>query len=360
MNHVQRLNKKKVLVGLSGGVDSAVAAFLLVEQGYDVAGITMAVYDGPAGAPKSGACYDCGEKDDIESASRLAGLLGIPYHVFDCKKEYEKIVLSYFRETYLSGKTPNPCVRCNHMMKFGVLPAMALKHGVESDFFATGHYVRKEFSPQYGRDVLLRGVDRRKDQSYFLYRLGAGQLQNILLPLGGMKKEEVRELARKNGFPMHDKPDSQDFYTGDYAELVSKADLPGEIVNTDGKVLGRHSGYWRFTPGQRKGLGVSSREPLYVLSVNAMHNRVVVGSAEQSLQQRCFLEKTVFNISIAEAGNFLEAQLRSTPNTAEAFVRHVEGDRVEVIFSNAQTGIAPGQSIVFYLGDMLVGGGIIC
>ena len=207
----------KVLVGLSGGVDSATVAALLKKQGYDVTGVTMAIWgDKKATSHKGthGACLDSNEKEDIEVATKIAKYLDIPYHVIDCSKEYDDIVLQYFKNEYLSGRTPNPCIRCNSLIKFGVLPLVAKEKGIEFDKFATGHYAR--VVEKGGIHYLAQGKDKSKDQSYILYKLTQEQLKNILMPLGEYTKAEVRKLAKDFGLDVADKPDSQDFYEGDY------------------------------------------------------------------------------------------------------------------------------------------------
>jgi tRNA-specific 2-thiouridylase len=355
-----KTSSRKALVGLSGGVDSSVAAMLLVERGYDVTGVFMSVYDGPASSSGGSSCYDRGEEEDIASASGLAKLLGIPFHVLDCSARYRELVLSYFRKTYLSGRTPNPCVRCNHMLKFGALPALAEKSGLDFARFATGHYARTEPSPLHGRHVLMRGRDERKDQSYFLYRLNREQLSRALFPLGEMTKEEVRALAARRGLPMHDRPDSQDFYAGDYADLLGVEDLPGNIVDAEGRILGRHSGFWRFTPGQRRGLGISAATPLYVLRINAARNEVVVGTREKSLTRGCVLEDLHFNVPPDTVGPVFQARMRSSQRPFEVTARpDPSGNLLVVEFAAPRQGAAPGQSLVLYLGDVVAGGGII-
>jgi tRNA-specific 2-thiouridylase len=358
---------QKVLVGLSGGVDSSVTALLLKEQGYAVTGVTMSVYDGPPAEDiktSGNACYDCSEAEDIAAAAALTQKLGIPYHVFDCTGQYKKIVLDYFKSTYLAGQTPNPCVRCNHKLKFGVLPELARQNGLDYDYFATGHYAKVEFSDCYKRYVLRRGADPQKDQSYFLYRLDQAQLSHALFPLGGMRKQDVRVIAAKYGLAMHDKPDSQDFFGGEYTQLLGMNDLPGNIVDRNGNILGRHNGYWHFTPGQRKGLGVAAAEPLYVLELNAARNEVLVGPYAQSLYIGCFLDNLRINIPLPEAGRLLQAKMRSAQKLIDVTVQRAIPDaldpqQLEIHFSEAQTGVAPGQSLVLYLDDLVVGGGII-
>ncbi|MDR2124589.1 MAG: tRNA 2-thiouridine(34) synthase MnmA [Desulfovibrio sp.] len=350
----------KVLVGLSGGVDSSAAALLLLEQGYDVTGIMMSVYDGPQGISGGTACYDCAEERDIESAASLARQLRITFHVFDCARHYKREVLDYFRGAYLAGKTPNPCIRCNKRLKFDFLPALAERRGLHYDFFATGHYARVEFSEQYGCRILRRGLDERKDQSYFLYRLDKQQLSRALFPLGAMRKTEVRALARERGLPAHDRADSQDFYSGDYTELLGIAPRPGNIVDENGKVLGKHAGFWNFTPGQRRGLGIAAREPLYVVRVDAAENAVVVGGRNAALSRNCLLDDLHIGLPQALRDDMLQAQIRSSQKPFS--VRVAPGREPGTLvaeFAEAQRAVAPGQSLVLYLGDIVVGGGII-
>jgi tRNA-specific 2-thiouridylase len=358
---------QKVLVGLSGGVDSSVTALLLKEQGYAVTGVTMSVYDGPPAEDiktHGNACYDCSEAEDIAAATALTQKLDIPYHVFDCTGQYKKIVLDYFRSTYLAGQTPNPCVRCNHRLKFGVLPELARQNGLDYDYFATGHYAQVEFSDCYNKYVLRRGADAHKDQSYFLYRLDQAQLSHALFPLGAMHKQDVRAIAAKYGLAMHDKPDSQDFFGGEYTQLLGMNDLPGNIIDRKGNILGSHNGYWHFTPGQRKGLGVAAAEPLYVLEVNAERNEVLVGPYAQSLYAGCLLDDLHINIPLPEAGRLLQAKMRSAQKfigvTVErAIPNDLTPQQLEIHFNDPQTGVAPGQSLVLYLDDLVIGGGII-
>ena len=351
----------KVLVGLSGGVDSSVAALILKEQGYDVIGATMSIWgkDGLAVAEgKHNACYGPDEKEDIEAAKNLADQLGIPYHVVDCVTKYEDIVISNFKKEYLQGHTPNPCVWCNALIKFGVLPEIARLNGVEFDKFATGHYARVEEGN--GRFLLKRGVAPHKDQSYFLYRLKQEQLKNIILPLGNYTKDQIRQIAKENGLQAADKPDSQDFYGGDYNELLNVEDKIGNIVNTEGKVLGTHKGIWNYTIGQRKGLGVSASEALYVLELRKETNEVVVGFADKTFKKSLIAnDLNWIAIDRLKEARKCQAKIRSTQQPVDVEIRPIGGNQVEVIFDDMQKSIAIGQSAVFYDGDVVLGGGVI-
>jgi len=356
------MNKKKVIVGLSGGVDSSVAAYLLKQQGYDVTGVTMSIWDGKPGVVPSGkhACYGPDENEEIEEARELAGILEIPYRVFDCSKKYKTLVLDYFRQEYLSGRTPNPCVKCNQLIKFGMLPEMAKKEGLVFDYFATGHYAIVEWNAQRKRFLLKKGVDPRKDQTYFIYRLTQEQLSQILFPIGNMTKQEVRETAAKINIPLSEKEESQDFYSGDYRDLLDVQDTPGNIIDRKGNVLGKHNGFWNFTIGQRKGLGVAYSEPLYVLSLNKEMNTVIVGTREEVMNSS-FIVNELNWIALKSLDKPMEVnvKIRSAQNATGARIEPFENDSVKVTFYLPNDGITPGQSAVFYQDNLVLGGGVI-
>lgn len=357
-----------ILVGMSGGVDSSVAALLLKEQGHEVIGAIMSIWSG--GKYKNNvtsaktnsckdACYSPNEEEDIEEARKIAQKIGIPFHVFDCSKEYEKIVLENFREEYLSGRTPNPCIRCNSLIKFDVLPFLAKKAGLEFDKFATGHYARVELDEKSGRYILKKGINPKKDQSYFLYKLRQDQLANIIMPLGNYEKTQIREIAQKNGLEVHDKPDSQDFYSGDYNELLEVKPQVGNIIDKTGKILGQHEGIWNYTVGQRKGIGIAHTSPLYVIDLNRERNEVLVGEADETFKKSLVaVDLNWVSISKPDKEIMASAKVRSSQTPVEVTIKPIN-DTVEVNFIYPQKALTKGQSVVFYQDDILLGGGII-
>ncbi len=349
-----------MIVGLSGGVDSSVAAYLLKQQGFEVTGVTMAIWDGQFKSTGKHACYGSDEEEEIRDARIVAEKLEIPHHVFDCSAEYKAAVLDYFRSEYLAGRTPNPCIQCNQQIKFGLLPAMAEKGGLAFDYFATGHYARVELLPGYKRYALMKAADTRKDQTYFIHRLTQAQLARVIFPLGNFRKTDIKELARKAGITTHDIEESQDFYSGDYKDLLEVEDTPGEITDSRGKVLGHHKGIWNYTIGQRKGLGIAHPEPLYVISLEKELNRVVVGTREETFQSSCLVSDLNWvAISGLQAPLDCTVKIRSAQREREASIEPAEGHSVRVTFFAPNDAVTPGQSAVFYRGDVVLGGGII-
>ncbi|MCJ7593451.1 MAG: tRNA 2-thiouridine(34) synthase MnmA [Desulfobacterales bacterium] len=352
----------RVAVGLSGGVDSSVAAAILKEEGYDVIGLSMEIFDGPAGTEQTErhACYGPNEKEDIERAAAVCKMLDIPFHAIDLKKEYSDHVIKYFRDEYLAGRTPNPCIVCNSRLKFGFLLEKARESGLDFDLFATGHYARVEKSG--GRPVLKKALDVSKDQSYFLYALSPLQLSRTLFPIGPYKKDQVREMARSFGLETADHPESQDFMAcGDYSFLFEKKEInAGDIVDEQDHILGRHRGIIHYTVGQRRGLGVSSRRPLYVRTIDAERNRIVVGPRENLFSKD--LIATGLNFIATERLDRpyrVKARIRLKHKEAAAMIFPHENEKVRVQFEEPQLSVTPGQSVVFYSGDIVLGGGII-
>lgn len=352
--------KETVIVGLSGGVDSSVAALMLKRQGYDVVGVTMAIWDGKYSATGKHACYGADEEEEIREAREIAAALEIPYHVFDCSTEYKESVLQYFKSEYLAGRTPNPCVKCNQLLKFGLLPAMSAKAGIPFTRFATGHYARTEWDAERSRFVLKKGVDIKKDQTYFIYRLDQKQLSQALLPLGAYTKSQIRELAKEAGIPGYDKEESQDFYSGDYKELLGVEEQPGNIITSDGRVLGQHKGIWNYTIGQRKGLGIAYPEPLYVIALDKEANTVIVGTRSETYNTS-FIVTDLNWISISGLEHRMEctAKIRSAQTEREATIEPFGSGEVKVTFFHPNDAITPGQSAVFYDGEFVLGGGVI-
>jgi tRNA-specific 2-thiouridylase len=351
----------KIAVGMSGGVDSSVAALLLVRAGHEVCGVLMKLWPGPeAPGPVKSACYGPDEAGDIRAAAGVCAALGIPLRVLDCATDYEDLVLRDVREGYAAGTTPNPCVRCNQLVKFGVLPRVARAAGLVFDRFATGHYARVGRDERSGRFFLKRAADAAKDQSYFLYRLGQDQLASALFPLGELAKTQVRAIAREAGLPVHDRRESQDFYAGDLGDIVGPGAGEGDIVDRDGRVLGRHRGVHHYTIGQRKGLGIASPQPLYVLAIDAAANRLVVGPESETLRRAATVRDCVWGpFEALDARIEVEVKVRSAARPVPAAIEPLPEGRCRVEFAEPVAAVAPGQSAVFYDGDTVAGGGVI-
>jgi len=353
MDYSGNTMKGKVFAAMSGGVDSSAAAFLLKEAGYAVTGVTMCL-----GIREDGDRTRCCGLDAIDDAKRVCDQLQIPHFVFDFAGEMEESVINKFVAEYQRGRTPNPCIDCNRYLKFGTLLNKA--RGIGFDYLATGHYARIEKQKETWH--LLRPKDKIKDQTYFLYPIKAEDLSSILFPLGSLNKEEVRTLAQKAGLHVAQKAESQDicFVTqGDYRQFFQEKKvnaIGGDIVNIAGNVLGKHKGIIYYTIGQRGGLGISAKTPLYVVEIDAVKNKVVVGE-KKDLYSVGLIAGEV-NLLTNDPPAEMEAQIRYRKKQARCTVAK-EGERLRVIFEEKQESITPGQAVVFYEGDEVLGGGVI-
>lgn len=345
-----------VAVAMSGGVDSSLVAYLMAERGCQVIGVTMKVYDGSISFPEGAGngCYGPDEAEDEAACRRLCRDLGADYVVIDLSKPYGKEVLDYFRTEYSLGRTPNPCLRCNPLIKFGLLPSALRRQGYSFDYYATGHYARimaLQGNPAYGV-FLAPGLDPLKDQSYFLQRVGQEILKITRFPLGSLRKDQVRQLARERGLEVADKKDSQDFVAKeDYETLFQKDALkPGHIIDTQGRVLGKHRGIVRYTIGQRRGVGVSTgTEPLYVLSLDAQNNNVIVGHEGELFSKALEASQSVWAPGFGSEPFRALAKIRLASKPSWAWVNPAGDGTVLVQFDEAQRAIAPGQSVAFYV-----------
>ena len=349
----------KVVVAMSGGVDSSVAAALLQEQGYEVMGMMLRLWSEPGKEDSNRCCTP----DSMAQARRVAAKLGIPFYVVDAKDVFHRTVVQYFLDGYARGETPNPCLICNRQIRWTFLLEHALALG--ADFMATGHYVRLQRTEDGSQ--LLRAVDRNKDQSYVLHVLTQDKLAKALFPVGEYPKPEIRQIAEKYGLPTASRKDSQDlcFLAGeDYRSFLQRnapAMLqPGRIVSQDGRLLGEHNGLANYTIGQRKGLGIASPIPLYVLGKNAINNTLVVGSQEELGSRELTARDVNWVSGRAPSEPFrAEVKIRYTAKEAWAWVTPLEGGQVRVQFESPQRDITAGQAAVFYEGDRMLGGGII-
>ena len=351
------MGSKKVVVAMSGGVDSSVTAVLLKEEGFKVIGITMQIWER---SKDWGGCCGLGS---IEDAKKVANKLGIPHYVLNFRDIFREKVIANFCEEYREGRTPNPCIRCNQYIKFDALLKKAEELG--ADYIATGHYARIEYDSRRKRYLFMKGVDQRKDQSYVLYVMTQEQLKRTLLPLGNLTKDRVRQIAKEKDLPVATKPESQEICfipDNNYGEFLREY-IPegksGPIVNKEGKVIGEHQGIIFYTIGQRKGIGIAAKEALYVIAIDKENNTIVVGK-----------EKDVYgNELIASDINFIneklkepirvEAKIRSLHQASSATVIPLNESKVQVKFDQPQWAITPGQAVVFYDGDIVIGGGTI-
>lgn len=357
--------KEKVVVGMSGGVDSSVAAYLLKEQGYDVIGVTMQIWEDEEQqrTEENGGCCGLSAVDD---ARRVADRLEIPYYVMNFKQEFQEKVVDYFVEEYLAGRTPNPCIACNRYVKWESLLKRSMEIG--ADYIATGHYARIAKLPN-GRFAIRNSVTARKDQTYALYNLTQFQLAHTLMPIGEYEKDQVRRIAQEAGLPVAAKPDSQDICfvpDGDYATFLKKKAgerMPGEgdFVTRDGTVLGKHKGITHYTIGQRKGLGLSMGEPVFVSELRPKTNQVVVGEEPQVFKKELLCDHLNFmGMEDLEEPRRVWAKVRYAHKGQWCRIERQGRDLIRAEFEEPVRAITPGQAVVFYEGEYVLGGGIIC
>lgn len=347
----------RALVAMSGGVDSSVAAALMVEAGHDVVGVTLKQWEGPDGTMPVTGCCTVSDAEDARSAARV---LGIPYYVLDHVEEFTREVVDRFGREYLSGRTPNPCIECNRRVRFGALFDRMERLGCE--VLVTGHHAR--VVGEQGRRRLLTAVDPSKDQSYVLHMLGQRQLDHIALPVGEMTKDDVRAHAARLGLRTASKPDSQDlcFVAGDYRDVIRDrfpdADRPGEIVSEDGEVLGTHDGTTGFTVGQRRGLGIALGEPVYVTDIDAPNGRVTVGGRDRLLASGCVVGAMSWVAGMPPADDRVQVKVRYRSPAVPARIEPADGGWM-IRFDEPQEAVAPGQAGVIYRGEEVLGGGTI-
>ncbi|MDL1969767.1 MAG: tRNA 2-thiouridine(34) synthase MnmA [Candidatus Desulfofervidaceae bacterium] len=339
---------KKVAIALSGGIDSAVAAYLLKKEGYEVTGVFLRLVNSPPPYPPA----------------EIARFLDIPYFELDLRNLFKKLIIDYFVNSYLEGKTPNPCVVCNQKIKFGVLLEEIKRRGF--DYLATGHYVRKSF--QNGRYLLLQGVDKEKEQSYFLFLLNQYQLANTLWPLGNFFKDEVKKIAISIELPNKNIKESQEICfipQNDYRSFLvkrvpDKLKKTGKILDLSGKILGEHRGLWHYTIGQRRGIGVCGKEPYYVREIDTQHNCLIVAPRRELFFKQALLEElNFFPFAYLEEPLEVMVKIRYKHKASPALIEPVERNLVKVSFDPPQFGVTPGQAAVFYQGEVCIGGGLI-
>ena len=348
--------KKRVLLGMSGGVDSSVSAILLQEQGYEVIGVTMKLYEEEIEE-------SCCNNDSALDAKRVCDYLQIPHYTVNYKEEFEKNVIQDFIKNYKRCKTPNPCIECNKYLKFGKLYQTALE--LQCDYIATGHYANIEYDEKYHKSMLKKARAIEKDQSYVLYGIPQQILDKIILPLGNFNnKEEIREIARSHNLPVANKPDSEDICFiphGNYKEFLENRGVtqkPGDIVLNNGEVVGKHNGLYNYTIGQRRGLGVAYEVPLFVIDFNKEKNQVIVGREEELYKKEIIVDSVNWLYDI-ELPSKVATKIRYSKKEAESIIEKLEDGKIKVTFEEPQRAPTPGQSAVFYIEDVVIGGGKI-
>lgn len=349
------MKNKKVLIGMSGGVDSSVSALILKEKGYEIIGATLELYAGSS----------CCNFDTYLDAKNVCNLIGIPHFIYNYKEEFRKYVIEDFINCYANCRTPNPCIECNKYMKFGIMWEKAKE--LQCNYIATGHYARTEYSEKYGRWVLKKSNAGKKDQSYVLWNIPKNLIKHILFPLADFEnKEEIREIARKNKLKVANKPDSEDICfipDGNYKKfLENNSEIrpkKGNIVNIKGEVLGNHTGLYNYTIGQRKGLGISYKVPLFVLGFDYAKNQVIVGE-EKELYKKEITVTDINLLLVDEVKDEMEVEVKTRYSSKSAKAKIIQNNNeIKVIFDEPQRALTPGQSAVFYIEDIVLGGGKI-
>jgi tRNA-specific 2-thiouridylase len=355
--------RKRIVVAMSGGVDSSVTAALLKEQGHEVIGMTMQIWDYAGFTSEHGETFgSCCSLDDVHDARRVAESLDIPFYVVNFERDFQQQVIDRFCDDYFAGRTPNPCVLCNQVLKFELLLRRARE--LEADYLATGHYAR--IVAEDDGYALRKGLDPAKDQSYFLYTLTQAQMERVLFPLGGMTKDEVRAHAARFALRVAEKAESQDICfvpDGDYVRFLEEergaGKMDGEIVHVSGTVLGRHRGTYRYTIGQRRGLGISWPSPLYVVGIDAASRQVLVGEKEHLSVASLTLHGVNWSLSAPDGPLRASCRIRYRHREVPSTITPLDGGRAKVEFDQPQKGVTPGQAAVFYDGDRVLGGGWI-
>lgn len=349
------MENKRVLLGMSGGVDSSVSALLLNRDGYDVIGTTLELFAGSS----------CCNVDTYIDAKNICNQIGIPHFTLDYKKEFKKYVIDDFIDCYSNCKTPNPCIECNKYMKFGIMYEKAKEIGC--NYIATGHYAKTEYNDKYKRWVLKKSNAGKKDQSYVLWNIPKELIEHVIFPLGNFKsKDEIRKIAREANLKVANKPDSEDICfvpDGDYKKFLeinsTLRPKKGKIVTTNGEIVGEHTGLYKYTIGQRRGLGISYKEPLFVVGFNKDKNELIVGTHEELFSKEIMVDNiNLLLVDEIKEPMQVEVKTRYTANMAKATIIQIE-DKIKIIFDEPQRAVTPGQSAVFYIDDIVVGGGKI-